>query len=118
MEMDVNPKDGVVVVKPLNSTIDTTVSREFKGKITDLINQGNKFLILDLSQVDFIDSNGLGSLISILKLITNNQGGIVICDIRQAVLRLFNLTRLNLVFQICQNEEEAHNALKAKFKQA
>jgi anti-sigma B factor antagonist len=118
MEMDVKQKDGVLVVKPLNNSIDTTVTREFKGKLTDLINQGNKLLILDLSQVDFIDSNGLGTLISILKLLTNNQGSIVICDIRDSVIKLFNLTRLNLVFQMCRDEEESLNLLKAKFKQA
>ncbi len=115
MEMEVKQDDGVLLIKPLDGVVDAVVSREFRGKITDLINKGNKFLVLDLSKVEFMDSSGLGSLISILKLIALNKGSIVLCAVQEDVLKLFRLTRLNQVFQIFDNEKEGVNIVKESF---
>jgi anti-sigma B factor antagonist len=100
----------ILVVKPLEKRIDASVSTGFKSIMIDWINNGNKRIVLDLSEVEFVDSSGLGAIVSSLKTI-GNEGDLVICGIRETVMNLFRLTRMNRVFQIFSTDEEALKAL-------
>jgi len=106
MEIEEKKVGDVLVVLPREKRIDASVSTGFKGKMVDWINQGNRRIILDLSHVDFIDSSGLGAIISSLKTI-GSDGDLVICGVRETVMSLFRLTRMNRVFQIFTSEQEA-----------
>jgi anti-sigma B factor antagonist len=88
-----------------------TTSTEFKARVADLINQGNNFFLLNLSEVPFVDSSGLGALISILKTLMQNNGEIVLCELNIPVLNLFKLTRMDSVFKIYASEREGLEAL-------
>jgi anti-sigma B factor antagonist len=101
---------NILIVKPSEKRIDASVATDFKGKMIDWINTGEKRIILNLAEVDFIDSSGLGAIVSSLKAIGNN-GDLVICGISDTVTTLFSLTRMNRVFQIFSTEEEALKAL-------
>lgn len=111
MDLETKKNGEITIVKPLSKSIDVTVSHYFKGIIVDLINQGNAQFLIDLSHVNFIDSSGLGSLISILKNISYNNGNIALCSIQHPVMNMFNLTRMNAVFKIFPNEKEAYEYL-------
>lgn len=111
MNLETKKAGEFIFLKPLKQNIDATASTEFKARVVDLINQGNNFFLLDLSQVDFVDSSGLGALISILKSLTINNGNIVLCGLNTPVLNLFSLTRMNSVFKICSNEAEGLKSL-------
>lgn len=106
MELELKILDACLLIKPLDKSIETFNSRVFKTQISDLIGENQKFIILDFSQIDFIDSNGLGSLVSILKLLTSLQGRIVICAAKDSVKRVFNLTRLDQVIPLLPSLEE------------
>ncbi len=110
MQLEDKNVGDILIVKPLEKRIDASSSTDFKGKMVDWINGGNHRIVLNLSEVDFIDSSGLGAMVSSLKSIGNN-GDLVICGIRDTVMSLFRLTRMNRVFQIFASEEEALNAL-------
>lgn len=101
---------NILIVTPIEKRIDASVATEFKGRMVDWINAGNTRIVLDLSNVDFIDSSGLGAIVSILKTIGNN-GDLVISGIKETVMGLFHLTRMNRVFQIFPSREEAIRAL-------
>ena len=104
MDFETKIENQITIVKPLNPNIDATVSTEFKGKVIDLIIGENKYFLLNLSLVNFVDSSGLGAIISILKTVKMNNGEIVICEMHQTVLNLFKLTRLDQVFKILADE--------------
>jgi anti-sigma B factor antagonist len=110
MEIDEKKVGDVLVVLPREKRIDASVSTGFKGRMVDWINQGNRRIVLDLSQVDFIDSSGLGAIVSSLKTL-GTEGDLVICGIRETVMGLFKITRMNRVFQIFADESEAIKAL-------
>lgn len=112
MEMEVKQKDHILLIKPLEKNIEAANSREFKAKLVDLINEDHHSMILNLSQVEFIDSSGLGTLISVLKLLTSRQGSIAFCETQESVKRIFTLTRLNQVFSLYPTEEEAIKTLQ------
>lgn len=111
MNLETKKNQEFIFLKPLEGSIDATVSTEFKGRVMDLINQGNNFFLLNLSKVDFIDSSGLGSMISILKTLSLNNGDIVLCELNKPVLNLLTLTRMNNVFKICGTEKEGIDSL-------
>lgn len=110
MEIENRQIEDIMIVQPLEKRIDASVSTEFKGRMVDWINAGNKRIVLDLSNVDFIDSSGLGSIVSSLKTI-GNDGDLVICGIKETVMGLFRLTRMNRVFQIFTSQQEAIQGL-------
>src|SRR6266705_5545425 len=72
-----------------------------------LLSERHRHFVLNLARVDYIDSSGLGQLISIWTSIRNKNGHMTILNPNKRVQRLFDITRLNTVFEILQNEDEA-----------
>ncbi len=72
-----------------------------------LLNQNKRHFVLNLTGVDYIDSSGLGQLISIWTSIRNKTGHMTILSPTKRVLRLFDITRLDTVFEILENETDA-----------
>jgi anti-sigma B factor antagonist len=99
-------------MKPLERRIDAATSAAFKGTMVDRINSGRRRIVLDLSEVDFVDSSGLGAMVSSLKAI-GDEGDLVLCGVRETVMSLFRLTRMNRVFSMFGGREEAVASLKA-----
>jgi len=103
----------VLIVRPLEKRIDASAATEFKLKLGEWIDSGNRRIVLNLSEVDFIDSSGLGAIISGFKRI-GGDGRLVICAVKESVMSLFRLTRMNRVFDIFPSEDEALRALSGK----
>lgn len=100
----------VFIVKVLESRIAAEGTARFKADIIEFVNQGHRTLVLDLSDVTFIDSSGLGALIASLKVL-GDDGELALCGAREAVSNMFKLTRMNKVFRMFNNPEEAAAAL-------
>jgi anti-sigma B factor antagonist len=66
--------------------------------------------VLDLSKVEFIDSSGLGAIVSSLKRM-GGRGELVVCGLREPTMTLFRLTRMDRVFQVFDSEQQAVSAL-------
>jgi anti-sigma B factor antagonist len=82
------------------------VAADFKSKLNELIEQGHANMIIDLTAVDLVDSSGLGVLVSTLKRI-GNRGEVKLCNLKDAVRSVFELTRLDRVFGLYHSEAEA-----------
>lgn len=106
MEFESKEIDNVLVIKPLIKRIDASASLEFKDMVLDLTKNFDGAVVLNLSQVDFIDSRGMGTLIAIHKSV-ETRGNFVLCGISDHVMVLFNLTRMNKVFKIFATQEQA-----------
>jgi len=72
-----------------------------------LLGDGNRHFVLNLTGVDYIDSSGLGQLITIWSSVRNKGGHMTVLSPTKRVQRLFEITRLNKVFDILENETEA-----------
>ncbi len=107
MNFEINKNDsGILIIKPLIKNIDATVSTFFKSKVYDLIEEENKYIIFNFNEIDFIDSSGLGALVSILKTLSLKRGLMAICEVKTPILNLFKITRMDQVFNIFSKEEE------------
>ena len=82
--------------------------------MSGLLNEDNRHFVLNLAAVDYIDSSGLGQLISIWTSIRNKNGHMTILNPNKRVQRLFDISRLNSIFEICDDETDAvQKVLKA-----
>ena len=97
---------GATVIVPTMQRLDAGVAPAFKQAVVQLIEGGDTQLVLDLHKVDFLDSSGLGAMVSILKAL-GNRGVVAVCNARGAVHSLFKLTRMDKVFPIWASREEA-----------
>ena len=105
--MQVNIREiNFLLLTPLESRIDSTVSHECKKMLEDYIQKGNNRIILNLSQVNFMDSTGLGILISCVKTI-GEKGYLFICELNPSVKKLFKLVRVDEIFRVFYTETEA-----------
>jgi anti-sigma B factor antagonist len=111
MEIATNKRGKVLVVKPLETRLDASQAIDFKDKMAAYIREGNQQIVLNISDVDFIDSSGLGAIVTSLKL-QQQEGGIAICGARDTIKSMFKLTRMDRVFQIYEHEDEAVEVMK------
>lgn len=106
MNIEERKSGELVVLKPLTKNFDSAVSITFKQKVQNLSEEGSKFFVLNLSQIDFVDSGGLDVLISVLKIIEKHKGDVVLCELQDNMLDLLRLTRLNNIFKVYPTEAE------------
>jgi anti-sigma B factor antagonist len=82
------------------SDIDTSTVWELKPQLLTELRDHGPMLVLDLEAVQFIDSTGLGMLVSILKEARQAGGGVRLINPNREVLRLLQITGLERVFEI------------------
>jgi anti-sigma B factor antagonist len=87
--------------------IDAHNSPALKDQILELIEGGNKRIVVDMSAVRFVDSSGLGVLLSGYRNTASCQGELVLSGLQPQVKSMFELTRLHRVFKIYPSIDEA-----------
>ena len=112
MEINHREIDKVLVVKPLEDRLDASSASDFKERIVGLIEQGRQYLVLNLEQVDFIDSTGMTAIVSILKALGLAGGELALCGVGSTPAHLFKLTKMDRVLNILASEEEAVRVLR------
>ena len=96
---------NIIFVK--DERIDAHNSAELKDFILHLIEQDDCNIIVQLEQVRFVDSSGLGALLSGFKHAEAKSGKLALSNLQTQVLSMFELTRLNRVFEIYVDLNEA-----------
>ncbi len=106
MQMEIVQNGEVTVLRALEKRIDAGISGEFKERLNELVGAGSRWIILDISTVEFLDSSGLGAIISGLKAI-GDDGKLVICGATDPVKSMFKLTRMDRIFEMYDSEAES-----------
>lgn len=104
---------GICVIDPSVERLVADNATAFKEEVFALIDQNQDRLIIDLEQVSFIDSSGIGALVGLLKRL-GNRGDVVICGMADNVRQMFRITRMDRVFNCYRDRDEAFSALEAK----
>lgn len=104
--IEVVREGNVPVVVPAVKRLDASVAPAFKQAVVRVVEGGERRILLDLSGVDFLDSSGLGAMVSILKAL-GTQGTLAVCGAKGPVMSLFKLTRMDKVFSLHADRAEA-----------
>lgn len=97
--VEVAQDGGLTVIRPRVRRLDASVAPAFKREVGALVAAGMRHFVVDLGDVRFLDSSGLGALVSILKS-AGFQGQMSLCGVGGSVQNLFRLTRMDKVFVI------------------
>jgi anti-sigma B factor antagonist len=98
--------DGVAVVDVSGRITLGEGSSAVRDSLRDLIGKGEKKILLNLSEVSYIDSSGIGELVSAYTTISNQGGTLKLVGLTKRVKDLLQITKLYTVFDV--HEDEAH----------
>lgn len=99
VSMYFDEKENFWVVKP-KGEIDIYTSPEFNEKLVEAINDKKTDIVIDGDELDYLDSTGLGTLISIFKLLKESGNKVYIKNVKPNIKKLFYITELDKVFII------------------
>ncbi len=99
MRQEINIQDGQVFVN-LYGSLYVEEAAVLRQKLLTHIDKGYNRFIVNLSNIDYIDSSGLGVLVAIHKRSLQHGGSVAISGLKGTVKELFELTRLNKVFEV------------------
>ena len=101
-------RGGVGVVTPQESMTADSVD-SLRDQFTDWLGRmsGVKNVVINLAEVDFMDSSGLGALIALLKRVTERGGDLKIACLSKKVRMVFEITRAHKIFEITDSVDEA-----------
>ena len=85
--------------------------QEFKQKILDALDAGERRFLVDFTQTGYIDSSGLGVLVSLSKKIRDEGGELRLAGLNEDLRTLFELTKLDTLFAISDSAADALKAL-------
>jgi anti-anti-sigma factor len=86
-------------------------AKQLRYQIDDLVNTGVNIVLVDLQDVDFIDSLGLGALISAQRIAKTANCKLCLCSINNQVKLLFELNTIDRLFEIFADQQEFRNSL-------
>lgn len=112
MSLDIHrrEREGITILDLKGKLVVGDSCTDVREKINEQISQGNKQIILNLQNVDYIDSTGLGSLVICYTSLQKTGGSVKLENLNRRNLELMLLTKLSTIFQIFNEEQEAVNS--------
>ncbi len=111
MNISYQPLETNIMLVRLNGRLDATASPNVKATLRTLLEKNHLNIIVDLEEVPFIDSSGLASLVSGLRLAREKGGNIVLSGLQSQTQIVFRLTMLDRVFPIHPTFDDAKRSL-------
>lgn len=106
MNITTQTEDSQTLITIHETRIDASIAPEFKSEMDQLIAESEAPIIVDISQISFMDSSSLGALVGIYKGV-KQQDAFVIAGASGVVEELFKLTRMDSIFHMETSVEAA-----------
>jgi len=103
---DIRKVSGIPVLS-VTGEIDIYTAPLFKQAVVNLVSDGNKDIIIDLSGVTFMDSSGFGTLLGATKRLRPTGGGLHLVGPNSTIQRMLRLTHLDTIMRVYDSEEHA-----------
>lgn len=112
MKFDQEIHESCVVIRPMESRLDAIAAPAFRECVVAAATEHNSRVVVDLINVEFMDSSGLGAVIGCYKLV-QDTGGIDLCSVHEDVKEVFTLTHMDRIFDIHADFDSCLNNSKA-----
>lgn len=113
MELEVVEKNNLAILR-INGDVDLYSSPKVRKQILSLIKKTCSNLLVDLNGVTYMDSSGVATLVEALQLMRKKKGNLKLYSLRPAIRDVFELSRLDKVFDICEDEQQALQSIESK----
>mgnify|MGYP003574887511 CR=1 FL=1 len=110
MGFQVSQREGVTLVEVEGQLI-VGNRQELKQKVLEELEKGERKFVVDFERTGYIDSSGLGVLVSLSKKIREKGGELRLANLNEDLRTLFELTKLDTLFQIADSRDQALTGL-------
>jgi anti-sigma B factor antagonist len=100
-------KNGKVLVLGLSGKIDIEGANVFMDKITQILNSGERYVLLDFTDITYINSSGLRALVMAAKQLAGSGGMLVLAGVSEPILKILKMTGLASTFSLQPTRTEA-----------
>ncbi len=107
MKLTDREQDGVVILEPKGKIMGGPDASLLQDKLYEFIEMNKKNIVVDLSQVEWMNSTGLGILISGYTTLKNNDGMLKLANVTDKIQSLLTITKLITVFEAYDTIDEA-----------
>ncbi|NQT33502.1 MAG: STAS domain-containing protein [Candidatus Omnitrophica bacterium] len=111
MQINSEKKNDISIIR-VSGNVDIQTSPDMKKYLDKEITGENNKIVIDLKDVDYVDSSGLATLVEVLKSLRAVSGKLKLTNLSPKVKGLFEITKLNNLFDIYGDEEEALNSFE------
>jgi anti-sigma B factor antagonist len=111
MKMETEVMDNVQIITLTDYHLDESNVKKFKAGVESLIEIHNNVL-LDFTNLTFVDSSGLGGILSLLRKMSEKGGHLKICNVSKPINSVFDLIRLPRLIDIFESRESGIKAFK------
>lgn len=111
MKYTIDKKEQYVILTPLEEKIDSLLAPKLKSELLTIRAEGYANMVLDMSQVQYVDSSGLSALLVGDREFGNHGGIFVIAGAREHVMKLIKISMLDKKLNLVQTLEEAGEAV-------
>lgn len=100
-------KEGEITILDVEGQLIVGNRQELKQKVLEELESGERKFLIDFERTGYIDSSGLGVLVSLSKKIREHSGELRLANLNEDLRTLFELTKLDTLFQIADSRSEA-----------
>ncbi len=111
METMVEKIGDVAILTPAGERLEASNAKEFKGNTEPFLVPNSK-VVFDMSHVRFVDSTGLGTMVSFLKRLKAEGGDLKLYGLSPSVRKLFELVRVDKIIDIYDTKDETLSAFQ------
>jgi len=109
LEIRETEREGIVILA-MKGRLTVGEASSIREKVNEVLATGRKNFILDLGQVDYIDSTGLGALVICYTTVKKAEGVIKLLNLNKRNIELLVLTKLHTIFEVFSDEQDAVNS--------
>ncbi len=91
--------------------LDGIQGTQLRREITSAVDTGVEIVLLDLQDITFMNSSGLGTLLAALRTVKTTGGDIFICSLNEQVKMMFKMTKMERIFKVFNNQDEFKTAI-------
>jgi anti-sigma B factor antagonist len=107
MKIKQNPQGEIMVLELSGKIMGGPDHDKFKAEVTEVLEKDFRNVVLDFSGVPWINSTGLGIIISGFHSIKNAEGVMKVCSVKERVLSIFYISQLENIFEVFGTRDEA-----------
>ena len=103
-------KSAEMTVIVLSGDVDLHHSPALHSTLVDVTNERPRKLVVDLREVPYMDSSGVGTMVEVFRRVTAYKGKMILFGLNSRVRGVFEITKLDRFFTLCDTQEQAEQA--------
>ncbi len=105
---EITAGSGIIILR-VEGSLDVNTVVQFEARLQELVLDRKLKIIVNMENLSYISSAGIGVLVYFNQFLRNNQGNIILTHVNKATLRIFELLELPRIFQLMNTEQDALN---------